>query len=73
MRELPKGWTAAITGAIALVMLIASLGMYRVYDYVQHDNDFCTGCHLMQDPFARFERSAHRGLGCKACHRPNIW
>ncbi|HET9440274.1 MAG TPA: hypothetical protein VFO52_08885, partial [Longimicrobiales bacterium] len=73
LRELPKGWTAAIMGAIALVLLIASLGMYRVYDYVQHDNDFCTGCHLMQDPFARFERSSHRGLGCKACHRPNIW
>ena len=45
---------------------------YRMYDYVQHDNDFCLGCHLMVDPYERFARSEHRGLGCKACHQPTM-
>lgn len=45
---------------------------YRAYDYVQHDNDFCMSCHLMAEPFEQFAESAHQGLGCKACHRPNI-
>ena len=43
---------------------------YRTYNYVQHDNDFCLSCHLMQEPYERFAKSAHRDLGCKACHRP---
>lgn len=45
---------------------------YRTYDYVQHDNDFCMSCHLMAEPFELFAQSAHRGLGCKACHQPTI-
>lgn len=66
---------------LLLVLLAAGLGaglvwggvaLYRTYDYVQHDNDFCLSCHLMVDPYERFARSAHRDLGCKACHRPTI-
>jgi hypothetical protein len=45
---------------------------YRTYDYVQHDNDFCMSCHLMAEPFELFAQSAHRGLGCKACHQPGM-
>jgi nitrate/TMAO reductase-like tetraheme cytochrome c subunit len=45
---------------------------YKTYDYVQHDNEFCFSCHLMSDPYELFGESAHRGLGCKACHQPNI-
>jgi hypothetical protein len=45
---------------------------YKTYDYVQHDNEFCFSCHLMADPYELFGQSAHRGLGCKACHQPNI-
>ncbi|MBT8402326.1 MAG: hypothetical protein KJP18_00635, partial [Gemmatimonadetes bacterium] len=45
---------------------------YRTYDYVQHDNDFCMSCHLMAEPYELFAESAHRGLGCKACHQPGM-
>ena len=70
--SLPKA--ALVSGALALTALFvtASIYAYRTYDYIQHDNDFCLSCHLMEDPFQRFARSAHRGLGCKACHQPTI-
>lgn len=45
---------------------------YQAYDYVEHDNQFCFSCHLMQEPYELFAESAHRGLGCKACHQPNL-
>lgn len=45
---------------------------YRTYDYVEHDNEFCLSCHLMVEPYELFAESAHRGLGCKACHKPTF-
>jgi nitrate/TMAO reductase-like tetraheme cytochrome c subunit len=57
------------------LVILSSVGAggyyaYRTYDFIEHDNDFCVSCHLMQEPHERFAQSAHRGLGCKACHRP---
>jgi nitrate/TMAO reductase-like tetraheme cytochrome c subunit len=59
----------AVVGTVAFV--VSGLAAYHTYDYVQHDNDFCMSCHLMEEPFERFANSAHRDLGCKACHQPN--
>jgi hypothetical protein len=39
---------------------------------MQHDNRFCTSCHLMRDPFERFSRSAHARLECHNCHKAKI-
>jgi nitrate/TMAO reductase-like tetraheme cytochrome c subunit len=61
----------AVAGGVLLVVGVGGVGAYKTYNYVQHDNDFCMSCHLMQEPFDRFSNSAHRGLGCKACHQPN--
>ena len=63
---------AALAVALLVGMGAAAYYGYRMYDFVQHDNDFCLGCHLMVDPYERFARSEHRGLGCKACHQPTI-
>ena len=72
LRALPTGAKVVLGVAVVAGLAVGSVFMYRTYDYVQHDNQFCMECHLMQDPFERFSRSAHRGLGCKACHRPNM-
>ena len=63
----------AIIG-ILVVAGVSGAGYYafQTYDYVEHDNEFCFSCHLMQQPYELFAQSAHRGLGCKACHQPNL-
>lgn len=68
--------SAPALGAVG-VLVMAGVGAggyyaYRTYDYVQHDNDFCVSCHLMQEPAELFAASAHAGLGCKACHQPTL-
>ena len=72
LRRLPTGGKVVLGVVLLAVLGVGSVLMYQTYDYVQHDNQFCLECHLMRDPFERFAQSAHRGLGCKACHRPNI-
>jgi nitrate/TMAO reductase-like tetraheme cytochrome c subunit len=59
---------------IVIVAAVSGAGFYayQTYDYVEHDNEFCFSCHLMQEPYELFAQSAHRGLGCKACHQPNL-
>lgn len=72
VRRIPPVLLVVLGAGLAAVAVWAGVELYRTYDYIQHDNDFCLSCHLMVDPFERFSRSAHRDLGCKACHRPTI-
>ncbi len=59
----------AVTAAVVVAGgAVASVGGYQVYDFVEHDNQFCTGCHVMADAYHRFEESPHASLGCKDCH-----
>jgi hypothetical protein len=70
--RLPPAVLLALAGLAVAAAAVSAVLMYRTYDYVQHDNNFCMSCHLMQDPFDRFAQSEHRGLGCKACHQPTM-
>ena len=62
----------ALVGVVVVISGAGGYYAYRAYDYVEHDNEFCFSCHLMQEPYELFAQSAHRGLGCKACHQPNM-
>ena len=63
----------AFLGLVVLSLFVAgSVTAYRTYDYIEHDNDFCMSCHLMAEPYELFGQSAHRDLGCKACHHPSF-
>jgi hypothetical protein len=73
LRALPTGVHVVLGVALVAVLAVGSVLLYQTYEFVEHDNQFCLQCHLMRDPFERFARSAHRDLGCKACHRPNIF
>ena len=76
IRDLTARYPVLILTAVGLIgaggVSAGGFYAYRTYDYVQHDNDFCMSCHLMAEPFERFAQSAHRGLGCKACHQPTM-
>jgi nitrate/TMAO reductase-like tetraheme cytochrome c subunit len=76
-RDTAGALSPAVLALVGAIILLAVGGggyyAYQTYDYVQHDNNFCVSCHLMEEPFELFAESAHQGLGCKACHRPNMF
>lgn len=72
LTRLPPALLVLLAAVVIAGVVVGSVLLYRTYDYVQHDNEFCMSCHLMRDPFDRFAQSAHRGLGCKACHQPTM-
>ncbi len=73
------GWlTARSTGAkvaLGAVVLILIAGTAATgtatWNYTQHSNDFCTGCHVMNPAFQRFssEENKHAKLSCHDCHQ----
>lgn len=69
---LPAWGTALLVVLGAGAVVGGGVAGYRTFTWVEHDNEFCLSCHLMEDPFDRFARSEHRGLGCKACHKPTF-
>jgi hypothetical protein len=50
----------------------AAMGAY-LWNYMQHDNDFCNSCHVMNEPFERFQSSEHSELSCHDCHQQSIF
>lgn len=52
----------------ALVVVGGSAG-FMGWHYVQHDNGFCTGCHVMGPAFVKFTESEHSQLECHDCHQ----
>jgi nitrate/TMAO reductase-like tetraheme cytochrome c subunit len=64
-----RRWRIALVSVVVLGFVGASAAGYRQWHYMQHDNRFCTTCHLMQDPYERFTRSAHAKLECHNCHQ----
>lgn len=70
--RIPTAWLAVLTAVGVALVIGSGIFLYRTYQFVEHDNDFCLSCHLMADPYERFAQSAHRGLGCKACHKPSF-
>ena len=64
-------WALAIVAAV--IVGGAAFSGERTWNYMQHDNDFCTSCHVMESPFQRFTVSAHRELSCHDCHQQSIF
>ena len=70
-RVAPK-WRITIAAIFAVAIVSASVAGYRQWHFMQHDNRFCTSCHLMVDPFQRFSRSVHARLECHNCHEGRL-
>ena len=59
--------------AVAVVLIAGSLGA-ATWNYTQHSNDFCTGCHVMNPAFQKFssDENKHAELSCHDCHQQPI-
>jgi hypothetical protein len=58
---------ALVTAVVLLLVAGAAFGVVS-WNYMMHDNDFCTGCHVMSPAFAKFTSSEHAQLNCHDCH-----
>ncbi len=63
----------ALGAAVAVGVLAGAVGSAVSWNYMQHDNGFCTGCHVMGPSFARFTQSEHSQLTCHDCHQQSIF
>lgn len=61
-------------GALGLV-LVGVLGWFSVrsWNYMQHDNDFCSGCHVMAPAWQKFQTTKHAKLSCHQCHQQSLF
>ena len=76
-------WTWLKTRAVAIQVGLATIavGLIAVaawagtvsWNYMMHDNDFCTACHVMGPSFQRFATSEHSTLNCHDCHQQSIF
>ena len=80
-RQAMAGWLASrsrevriglAVGAVVLVLAAAGAGTVS-WNYMQHDNGFCTGCHVMGEAYERFTASEHDTLSCHDCHQQSIF
>jgi hypothetical protein len=70
-----RPWKVKLTlGAVVAVAVIAASGTGALsWHYMQHDNGFCTGCHVMGPAYQRFTQSKHDSLQCHQCHQQSIF
>jgi nitrate/TMAO reductase-like tetraheme cytochrome c subunit len=75
------GWirtrSAALQAALAVLLLAvitaAAWAGAESWDYMHHDNAFCTGCHVMGESFRKFRQSEHADLSCHDCHQQSLY
>ena len=73
IRTRPRRVKLALAGA-ALVAVVGGASFGSVsWNYMQHDNGFCTGCHVMGPAYVRFTQSEHDSLSCHNCHQQSIF
>ena len=82
-----RGLKLAMAGTVgAILIAMAGTGAFAMH-YMEHDNDFCLGCHVMipaGEPFVRpdtgtylivnkiAKESPHDSLECHDCHEPDM-
>jgi nitrate/TMAO reductase-like tetraheme cytochrome c subunit len=78
-----RAWLASRTSgvrlalaAIAVVLIAGVAAMGTVtWNYTQHSNDFCVGCHIMNPAFQKFSDTTnkHAKLSCHDCHQQSLY
>ena len=80
-----RGTKLAMASTVAVFLLAAGTVGFKAYDYMEHDNNFCRGCHVFipaGQPFVRPDtgtylivnmlQGKHDTLECHQCHTPDM-
>ena len=68
---IPGAWLAGALAALVIVMVVAAVGFYAVYDAKS-----CANCHIVKPEVETYKASAHyrAGVGCQECHtKPGVF
>ena len=68
-----RGYKLALGAGVGGTMLAAGLAGGWTYNYMMHENDFCSSCHVMKTAFGKFQTSEHTKLQCHGCHQQSIF
>jgi nitrate/TMAO reductase-like tetraheme cytochrome c subunit len=65
----------ALAGVGLAVLGAAAWGGTASWNYMQHENGFCMGCHIMEGPWNKFALDAgkHSELKCHDCHQQSLY
>jgi hypothetical protein len=77
------GWLVSRTGGVKLALVAAAVVVIAgtaamgtvTWNYTQHSNDFCVGCHVMNPAFQKFTnaKNKHGKLSCHDCHQQSLY
>ena len=67
-----RAWKLGFAALALLVLSGAAFAGVQSWNFMMHDNGFCSGCHVMETPFRKFTASEHSELGCHDCHRQGM-
>ncbi len=74
VRTRPRGVTIALFGTLGFLVLASAAFGVVSWNYVQHDNRFCSSCHVMTPAFQAMKTSTvHDSLSCHDCHNQSIF
>ena len=64
-----------LAGVLALLLGVAAWGGAASWNYMQYENAFCLGCHIMEGPWNKFAHDAgkHSELKCHDCHQQSVY
>ncbi len=70
-----RGARFAMLGALVVVLGLVGFTGLSGWNYMQHDNDFCVSCHVMQGPWNKFAADAgkHSDRKCHDCHQQSLY
>src|SRR6266540_1787137 len=69
----PRNVRIGLAAAAGAALLFGAGFATVSWNYMQHDNGFCTGCHVMGPAYVRFTQSEHNTLSCHACHQQSLY
>ena len=67
--NLLRNWKIIVP--IVLVIVVISVG-YVGFIYLERDPMFCASCHLMEEPFNKWQVSAMHSVPCIECHEQSV-